>query len=161
MSSSQPNPYLHTKVMTASTPELRLLLFDGALKFAEQAKTALEAGDHEAAYEGISRCQDILIELINSLQPQHSPELCQQLSSLYTFMYTRLIAAVGERSPAIVEEVLGLLRYERETWSMLLERLAEENVAAGGLVDTPRAQPPQPAHASGSSLIGGSISVKG
>lgn len=161
MSSSQPNPYLHTKVMTASTAELRLLLFDGALKFAEQGKAALEAGDHEAAYEGISRCQDILIELINSLQPQHSPELCQQLSSLYTFMYTRLIAAVGERSPAIVEEVLGLLRYERETWSMLIERLAEENVAAGGLVDTPRAQPPQPAHASGSSLIGGSISVKG
>ncbi|MCH8342781.1 MAG: flagellar export chaperone FliS [Planctomycetes bacterium] len=161
MSSSQPNPYLHTKVMTASTAELRLLLFDGALKFAEQGKAALEAGDHEAAYEGISRCQDILIELINSLEPQHSPELCQQLSSLYTFMYTRLIAAVGERSPAIVEEVLGLLRYERETWSMLIERLAEENVAAGGLVDTPRAQPPQPAHASGSSLIGGSISVKG
>ncbi len=159
MSSSQPNPYLQTKVMTASTAELRLLLFDGALKYAEQGKAALEAGDHEAAYEGISRCQDILIELINSLQPQHSPELYQQLSSLYTFMYTRLIAAVGERSPAIVEEVLRLLRYERETWSMLLERLAEENVAAGGLVDTPRAQPPQPAHGSGSSLIGGSVSV--
>lgn len=121
----------------------------------------MEAGDHEAAYEGISRCQDILIELINSLQPQHSPELCQQLSSLYTFMYTRLIAAIGERSPAIVDEVLGILRYERETWSMLLERLAEENAAAGGLTETPRAQPPQPAHASGSSLIGGSVSVKG
>ncbi|MCZ6492650.1 MAG: flagellar export chaperone FliS [Planctomycetota bacterium] len=161
MSSSQPNPYLHTKVMTASTAELRLLLFDGALKFAEQGKAALEAGNHEAAYEGISRCQDILIELINSLQPQHSPELCQQLSSLYTFMYTRLIAAIGERSPAIAEEVLGILRYERETWSMLLERLAEENAAAGGLTETPRAQPPQPAHASGSSLIGGSVSVKG
>ncbi len=110
---------------------------------------------------GISRCQDILIELINSLQPQHSPELCQQLSSLYRFMYTRLIVADGERSPAIVEEVLRLLRYERETWSMLLERLAEENAAARGLTETPRAQPPQPAHASGSSLIGGSVSVKG
>lgn len=76
-------------------------------------------------------------------------------------MYTRLIAAIGERSPAIVEEVLGILRYERETWSMLLERLAEENAAAGGLTETPRAQPPQPAHAIGSSLIGGSVSVKG
>ncbi len=94
-------------------------------------------------------------------QPQHSPELCQQLSSFYTFMYTRLMAAIGERSPAIVEEVLGLLRYERETWSMLLEQLAEENAAARGLTETPQAQPPQPAHASGSSLIGGSVSVKG
>ncbi len=134
---------------------------DGTVTLTDQGKAGLETKDHEAAYEGINRCQEILIELINSLQPQHSPELCQQLSSLYTFMYTRLVAAVGERSPAIVEEVLGLLRYERETWSMLLERLAEENVAAGGLVDTPRAQPPQPAHASGSSLIGGSVSVKG
>ena len=34
MSSTEPNPYLRTQVMTASPPELRLMLFDGALRFA-------------------------------------------------------------------------------------------------------------------------------
>ncbi|MEO1059304.1 MAG: flagellar export chaperone FliS, partial [Actinomycetota bacterium] len=31
-----PNPYLKTKVMTASPEELRLMLYDGALKFCRQ-----------------------------------------------------------------------------------------------------------------------------
>jgi flagellar protein FliS len=135
--------YLRTRVMTAGPAELRLMLFDGALRFAEKARRGLEEKDYEAAYEGISRCQQILLELINSLRPEQDPELCQRLSGLYTFLYTRLIDASRQRSAAIVEEVIKLLDYERQTWSMLLEKLAGE--AEGG---APR--PP-----------GGPLSVKG
>lgn len=161
MSATEPNVYLRTKVMTASSAELRLLLFDGALKFAEQGKMGLESADHEAAFEGISRCQEIIIELINSLQPQHAPELCEKLSSLYTFMYTRLVSASTNRDPALVAEVIELLRYERETWSMLLQQLAEENAAAGSLAAIPSAEPPGPSRSTESALVGGSVSVKG
>ena len=107
MSSSPANPadpYLKTKVMTASSAQLRQMLFDGAIKFAQQAKSGLADNNHEAAYEGISRCQQILIELITSLRPEIAPELCSNLSSLYTFLYTRLIDASRKRDPAIVGE---------------------------------------------------------
>ena len=57
MNAAQPNAYLRTKVLTASPADLRLMLLDGALKFAEQGKVGLENQDHEAAFEGISRCQ--------------------------------------------------------------------------------------------------------
>ena len=120
-----PNPYLRTKVLTASPVELRLLLFDGAIKFLEQAKEGLQQKDHEKAFNGFTRCQNIIMELLNALQPEHSPDLCKKLAGLYTFMYTRVVTACINHDPEIAEEVLGLLRYERESWVMLMDQLAK------------------------------------
>ena len=103
------------------------MLLDGALKFLEQGKAGLESKNYEQSYNGITRCQAILMELINGLRPEQEPELCQRLSALYTFMYTRLMTASTDLDPGIAEEVLELLRYERETWTMLMEKLAEES----------------------------------
>ncbi|MCP3904958.1 MAG: flagellar export chaperone FliS [Planctomycetes bacterium] len=123
MSVTTPNPYLRTKVMTASPAELRLMLLDGAIKFLRQGKAGLESQDYEASYTGLSRCQNILMELINALQPEQSPDVCDKLAGLYTFMYTRLINASTERDPAIAQEVLDLLEYERETWVLVMDQL--------------------------------------
>ncbi len=153
--------------MTASPAELRLMLFDGAIKFLQQAKEGLDNGDHEASYNGISRCQDIIMELINSLQPQHSPDLCEKISALYTFMYTQLVKACTERDPKIAEEVLELLRYERETWQQLMDRLAQENASgaesASAVADASSSALPKNNAASKSphDLIGGQVSVEG
>ena len=157
----EPNPYLKTKVMTADPGQLRLMLFDGALKFAEQGRQGLADRDYEAAFNGISRCQQILAELISSLNPQHAPELCQKLAGLYTFMVTRLMTASHERDPAIVEEVIKLLKYERTTWTMLLDKLAQETNTPAD-TPTPPTSIPAPGSANDpSGLIGGKVSFQG
>lgn len=163
MPTASPNAYLRTKVMTASPAELRMMLFEGAIKFAEQGKTALQQKDFEAAYNGLTRAQNIIMELINSLRPQNDPELCDRLSSLYTYVYKQLVAAGTERNAELVEEALQLLRFERETWSMLLDRLADENRRANGLQDMPDTPPPSHGAQPGnpSSLIGGRVSLQG
>ena len=53
--------------MTAGPAELRLMLFDGALKFIEQGRQGLVDKDYEAAFTGISRCQQIIAELVSRL----------------------------------------------------------------------------------------------
>ena len=167
MTASKPNAYLRTRVLTANPAELRLMLFDGAIKFAEQGREGLIKKDFEQAYSGVTRCQAILMELINSLNPEQDPDLCRKLSALYTFMYTRLMNASSERDPAIVEEVLNLLRYERETWSLLMEKMVKENAAASVLEGPPLGLPAgetpqasQPAEGPGK-LIGGRVSLQG
>jgi flagellar protein FliS len=122
MTATAPNAYLRTKVMTSSPIELRLMLFDGAIKHLEQACQGLEAKDFEASYNGFSRCQQIVLELQNTLRPEEAPELCSRLSGLYTFMYLQLVKACSERDASVAVAVLDLLRYERETWVMLIER---------------------------------------
>jgi flagellar protein FliS len=162
MTTASPNAYLRTKVMTASPAELRMMLFEGAIKFAEQAKTALEQREYEAAHNGLVRAQNIVMELINSLQPKHDPELCERLSALYTFVYQQLVSAGMQRQPELVEEALNLLRFERETWGMLLERLADENRRANKLQTTPDCDPPRATEGTAAeSLIGGRVSVSG
>jgi len=120
------NAYLRTKVMTASPAELRLLLFDGAIKFGEQSRDAITARDHEALYDAVTKCQNIVMELINTLRPELSPELCANLSALYTFIYGRLVKGSTERDTTAIDEALELLRFERETWVLLMEKLDEE-----------------------------------
>ena len=57
------NPYLKTKVMTASPEELRLMLYEGAIKFCRQATDAIGKGDWEAMYNALIRAQKIVLEL--------------------------------------------------------------------------------------------------
>ena len=107
MSNSQ--AYLRTRVMSASPVELRLMLFDGAILFLTQGIDGLERKDHEAAYDGYSKCQAIIVELLNTLEPKHAPDLCEKLNGLYTFMYLKLVESLTERVPGVGREVLELL----------------------------------------------------
>jgi flagellar secretion chaperone FliS len=163
MPKSSAKTYFKTKVMTASPSELRTMLLDGAIRFAELAQCGVEKQDFESVYTGITRCQAILMELINGLRPEHDAELCQRLSALYTYMYTRLIRASSEKNAAIIGEVIDLLRYERETWDLVQAKLSAENAAASSMRDTPHAAPPvdptlQPKP---KGLIGASVSLRG
>ncbi|MDZ4831478.1 MAG: flagellar export chaperone FliS [Phycisphaerae bacterium] len=131
MSAAPSQAYLKTKVLTATAGELRLMLLDGAVRFAEQTRNGYQSRDYERSYEGTTKCQAILTELLCSLRPERDPDLCSRLAALYTFMYRRMVDASSNKSPEIVEEVLKLLRYERETWSLVLEELAKGTAEQG------------------------------
>lgn len=130
MTATTPNPYFRTKVLTASPSELRLMLLDGAIKFLEQGRAGLVDQDPERAFDGLTRCQAIILELINALRHEHATDLCKNLSALYTFMYTQLVKASTERDVTIADEVLELIRFERATWVMAMDQLDAGNAAA-------------------------------
>ena|SRR5690606_24799683 len=118
--------YLRNRVMSATPEQLRLMLVEGALRFAHQGRAGIEARNPEQAYEGIHQCQSILLELVNSLDHAKAPDLCRNLAGLYMFMYRRLIEALLEKDVKPIDEVIALLEHERETWVMLMDKLAQE-----------------------------------
>ena len=134
---SAPNAYLKTRVMSASPAELRLLLIEGAIRFCDQAKSGISEGNPEMIFTGFSKARAIITELISGLNPDVDPQLYERLTGLYTFMFTRLVDASSEKSVVIIDEVIELLRYERETWSLLVENLAAENAEAATLESLP------------------------
>jgi len=123
------NTYLRTRVMTASREELRLLLLEGAIKFVTQAKEGLLARNFEQVFTGTDNARNIIVELITSVQSAPNPELAEKVRSLYTFFYVRLTEASFEKSLEKFEEVIGLLEYERETWVLLMEKVASEKTS--------------------------------
>ncbi len=134
MNSNAPNPYLRTKIMTASPDELRLMLYDGCLKFCRQAAAELEKDKphFEAVYENFMRAQKIVLELSTSLNHGVAPELCEKLSALYTYIYRLLVDANLERDPAKVAEAIRLMEYERETWALYMQKTGPAAPAAPG-----------------------------
>ena len=125
----QAQNYLRTKVLTATPEQLQLMLYDGAIRFAEQARAALSKKDFEGSYHAISRAQKIIAELSSSLKHDLAPELCGKLSALYNFAYRKLIEANIEHITQPVDDALEILKYQRETWALLLDQLGKTKAA--------------------------------
>ncbi len=173
MSNAAANPYLRTKIMTASSEELRLMLYEGAIKFTRQAMGCIEASDFEGSYNALMRAQKIVLELSTSLNFDIAPELCDKLSALYTYIYRLLVDANMQRDPKPASEALELLEYEKETWIMLMQTVGKApsddtqaqqqprpNVAPGLTTPMPRIQP-QPQQQATGTYGGGGFSVNG
>lgn len=118
--------YLRSKVMSASPEELRLMLLDGALRFANQAHAGLESENFEQSYSGFTQCRAIILELSSTINDAQSPEVAERVKALYHFIYTELIAASHEKDIARLDKVIELIEFERETWVMLMEKLEAE-----------------------------------
>ncbi|MBV8780176.1 MAG: flagellar export chaperone FliS [Phycisphaerae bacterium] len=122
--------YLKAKVFTATPEQLQLMLYDGAIRFAEKGRLALEKSNFEESYTSLSRAQKIIVELSGSLRHSIAPELCGKLASLYNYVYRKLVQGSAERNVAAVDEGLVILRHQRETWMMLLDQLGKTKAAA-------------------------------
>lgn len=128
--------YLKARVLTASPEELRLMLLDGAIKFAKQGRAGLAGKDYEASFNGISQARSIVLELLTSIRDEFDPDLAGKVRSLYTFLYTELTNASLEKSVSKIDKVVQILEYERETWALLMEQIKAKQTPAA---DSPEA----------------------
>ena len=118
--------YLRSAVMTASQEQLQLMLLDGAIRFAERGKEAIQKEDIEGTFNAFERAQRIVLELSNGLRRDVNPELVDRMMALYDFIYRRLIDANIHREIQAADDALRILRHQRETWIMLMAKLAQE-----------------------------------
>jgi flagellar secretion chaperone FliS len=118
--------YLKTKVMTASPEMLTLMLWDGAIRFAEQGKEAIQKKEIENSYKALVRSQRIITELTTNLKHDVNPDLCGKLAGLYNFIYRRLVDANISKEIKLVDDALEIMRHQRQTWVMLMDKLAKE-----------------------------------
>ena len=133
------NAYLRTKVMTAPREELRLMLLDGAVKFASQARDGLARKDFESVYNGVTQCRDIIVELMTTVRDDVDPDLAGKVRALYGYLYNELTTANLEKDLAKFDGVISLLAYERETWQLLIQKFrAERSDATADAAPTER-----------------------
>ena len=118
--------YLKNSVMTASAEQLHLMLLDGAIRFALRGREAIEAGNIEAMFNALDRAQRIVLELSNGLRRDVNPELVDRMAALYAFIFRRLVDANMQRDTQGVDDAVRILRHQRETWAMLIEKLKKE-----------------------------------
>lgn len=118
--------YLRNAVLTATPEQLQLMLYDGAIRFAARGREALEARQREAAFDALDRAQRIVLELANGINRDVNPPLADRMLALYNFIFQRLIDANVNGSVPALDDALRILRHQRETWVLLMEKLARE-----------------------------------
>ena len=133
------SPYLKSRVLTATPEQLQLMLFDGAIRFAEQGRAALLERDFGQSHDRIGRAQRIVTELQGGLRHDVMPEVCGRLSALYEFAYVRLVEANLQHDVERLDEAVKVLKYQRETWSLVMREVA------GGGGQAADSTPPGPA----------------
>lgn len=111
------NPYAaygDNKIMTASNEELTLMLYDGGVRFCNQAIIAIEKKDVITANMKIQKVQDVIRELQVTINRKHPQS--DDIYNLYSYMHRRLVEANMRKDIKILEEVNGLMKDFRELW---------------------------------------------
>ena len=124
----QKNPYAaynNSKIQTASPAELTLLLYEGAIKFANIALTAMENKDIQKAHTTVMKTERIIIEFQSTLD--HKYPVAKDFDAVYDYLIKRLRDANIKKDPEIMKEVLEHLRTMRDTWKEVMRLTANGN----------------------------------
>ena len=112
--------YKNSKVLTASPSELTLMLYDGAIKFCNIAKDAIDHKDVQKAHENIIKAQKIIDYLRQTLDMKYP--VAQDFENIYSYLSQRLIEANIKKDNEILEEILTHLRSVRDTWKEVMRK---------------------------------------
>jgi len=122
----QPSEYMKVKIQTAGPTELLIMLFEGAIRFTKQAKVHIENKEMDKKNDLLVRAQNIMLELIQALDPNLEPQLYNNLTGLYKFCYERLLATNIENSIKCANEALKILEELKDTWKLAIKKTEEE-----------------------------------
>lgn len=117
--------YQDNSVTTASGPQLTLMLYDGCIKFINQAKQALENENFEAKNEFIQKAQNIVQELMITLDPEI--EISNQMMPLYEYIHYQLQQANIKNESSYLDEAYTYVVDFRDTWKEVIKLAAKNN----------------------------------
>lgn len=111
--------YQKNKYETASPHRLTLMLYNGAVQFATRAEQSIDEGNVADTNKYIQKTQNIVYELMTSLNEREGGELAQNLKNIYLYIIDRLIQANMHKEKSKVTEVIVLLRELQSAWEQI------------------------------------------
>ncbi|MCU0825671.1 MAG: flagellar export chaperone FliS [Leptospira sp.] len=129
------NEYKANEISTVSQVKLIVMLFDGAIRFLGVAKDNMTPRKYDLVNRNIIKTQDIITELLLSLNMEEGKEVANNLLSLYIYLKKRLLEANMKKDNSIIEECIKILTELKTSW----EELDKKEGAAPEKPQTPRA----------------------
>ena len=111
--------YRQNQIMTAPKKKLLIMLFDGAIKNLRLAELSIASKEIEKTNTYLTKTQNILEELMFTLNFDIGGDIAKNLYQLYEYMYNRLIRANIDKDVEGIREVKKHLEELRETWAQI------------------------------------------
>lgn len=127
--------YLRQQIEQASSIEQVLMLYDGAMRFLLQAKTAIEAGDIQSRCNANGRAMQIIAYLIDLVNPETGGDVAKRLFGIYSGILKRMLEIDLRNDPQVCDELVQALRNLRTaTAQTLAEQQGKTPAATAGTV---------------------------
>ena len=114
------NAYQRNAILTATPPELTLMLYEGAIKFCNIGILAIEKNDYEKANTNIKKAQAIITELRVTLDRKYP--VWEDFERVYDYIYRRLVEGNIHKDIEIIEDALKYIREVRGTWKEVMRQ---------------------------------------
>ena len=108
--------YRKTNVVTSDPGRLVIMCYEGAIDSLKLAKQKMKEKDYEKKGKAITKAQDIIDELLCSLDFEKGGAIANNLSGLYNYMLRRIIHGDVNRDVGAIDEVIGLLDELLSAW---------------------------------------------
>lgn len=120
------NPYLkqyrQTQIDTAPKEQILLMLYDGAVRFLNQAKVGFAEKNIEKIHNNIIKVQNIITEFESTLDMENGGEFAQNLFALYEYINTQLLTANMKKREECLDEALKHMTQLRDTWRQAVKQ---------------------------------------
>ena len=128
--------YQATRISTATKEQLLLITYDIGIKACHTAENALlgrtngGTPDYDLANKETIRAQEVIRELMVTLNREKGGDVADKLMQLYEYMYQLLVDANIKKEPDNIRTVCGMLEELKQTWEEALMKLLKEYQAA-------------------------------
>lgn len=120
--------YKRVEVETASQGKLIVMLFNGAIQRAEEARRHIAQNQRQGAHNNLLRAQEIISELRSALN-MNAGEVAQNLDRCYEYCHHLLVAANVKKEVEPIDECVRHMTDLRDTWQELFDSLRQQEKA--------------------------------
>lgn len=127
---AQDNPfetYKKASVQTANQGKLIVMLYDGAIRFTKAALEDIKEKKIESGHRNIVRAEDIVTELLLSLDYEKGGEIAKKLASIYIYVNEQLLEANITKKSEPLELVIRLMSDLRESWAKISGQMTDSD----------------------------------
>jgi len=111
--------YRQQSILTATPGQLVVMLYDGCLRFLNQAAYALREENVRESDARLRRADAIIEELLSTLDLEQGGVIASRLQGIYVFCSGQLREARSSRDPEPIDKVAELLGELRDAWAQV------------------------------------------
>jgi flagellar protein FliS len=108
--------YRKTNITTSDPMRLVIMCYEGAIDSLKLAKEKIKEKDYEKKGKTIKKAQDIIEELLCSINLEKGGAIASNLSSLYNYMLRRILHGDVNRDMRAIDEVIWMLNELLFAW---------------------------------------------
>jgi flagellar protein FliS len=128
--------YQENKIEGSSQGEMIILLYEGSIRFMNEAIDFIKQKDIPKAHAKIIKAQRIINELMVTLDFDAGGEIAKNLYNLYDFVMNELIKANIKKEPQGLLNSIEVMQELLDAWKIVVQKEESKNSETQGIKST-------------------------